>query len=75
LIEKNSSPQEAPRFQVAQVFLDQSMRSMHDSVHGRPADLVFNSIWMKSGYPTGKTDNRRTSWSRERPRSIRFIID
>jgi hypothetical protein len=58
LIEKKSSPQEAPRLQVPRVFLDQTVRSMHEAVQGRPADLVFNLIWMKSGYRTGNTDNR-----------------
>jgi hypothetical protein len=62
LMEKKSSPQEEPRFQVAPVFLDQTIRSMHDAVQGRPADLVFTSIWMKSGYPTGRIDNRRSWW-------------
>jgi hypothetical protein len=75
LIEKESSPQEEPRLQVSRVFLDQTVRSMHEAVQSRPADLVFNSILTKSGYPTGKTDNGRRWWSREPPRSIPFIID
>jgi hypothetical protein len=75
LIEKKSSRQEPPRLQVPQVFLDQRIRSRHDTLQGRPVDLVFNSILMKSGYPTGKTDNRRRWWYREPPRSIPFIID
>jgi hypothetical protein len=42
LIEKRSSPQEAPRLQVPQVLLNRNVRSMHEAVQGRPADLVFN---------------------------------
>jgi hypothetical protein len=42
LIDEKSSPQEAPRLQVVRVFLDQTGRSVHDAVQGRPADLVFN---------------------------------
>jgi hypothetical protein len=75
LIEKKRSPGEESRLQVLQVFLDQTVRGMHDAVQGRPADLVFNSIWMKSGYPTGKIDIRRRLWSREPARFIPFIID
>jgi hypothetical protein len=75
LIEQISSPQEAPRLQVPQVFLDQTVRSIHDAIQGRPADLVFNSIWMKSRYRTGKIDNRRRWSFREPPHSIPFIID
>jgi hypothetical protein len=75
LIEKKSSPQEAPRLRVPRMFLDQTVRSMYEAVQGRPADRVWNSILMKSGYPTGKTDNGRRWWSRELPRSIPFIID
>jgi hypothetical protein len=75
LIEKKSSAQEEPCLQVQRVFLDQTVRNMHDAVQSRPADLVFNLILMKSGYPTRKTDNRRKWWSREPPRSIPFIID
>jgi hypothetical protein len=63
LIEKKSSPQEEPRLQVPRVFLDQTVRGMHEAVQGRPADLAFNSILMKSGYRTGNTDNRRRLWS------------
>jgi hypothetical protein len=59
LIEKKSSRQKEPRLQVSRVFLDQTGGSMHDAVQGRPADLVFNSIWMKSGYPTRRIDNQR----------------
>jgi hypothetical protein len=68
VIEKKGSPQEELRLQVARVFPDQIVRSMHEAVQGRPADLVFNSIWMKSGYPTGKTDNRRRWCPRNRRR-------
>jgi hypothetical protein len=42
LIEKKSSPQKEPRLQVPRVFLDQTGRSMHDAVQGRPSDLVFD---------------------------------
>jgi hypothetical protein len=42
LIEKKSSPQEAPRLQVPRVFLDQTARRMHGAVQGRPADLALN---------------------------------
>jgi hypothetical protein len=59
LIEKKSSPHEGLRLQVPQMFLDQTVRRMHDAAQGRPADLVFNSIEMKSAYPTGRIDNRR----------------
>jgi hypothetical protein len=75
LIEKKNSPQEQPRLQVPRVFPDQTACSMHEAAQGRPADLVFNSILMKSRYPTGKTDNRRRWLFREAPHSIRFIID
>jgi hypothetical protein len=75
LIEKKISPQEEPRLQVLRVFLDQTVRRMHEAVQGRPADLVFNSVLMKSRYPTGNTDNGRRWWLREPPRSIPFIID
>jgi hypothetical protein len=54
LIEKSSSSQEARHLQVPRVFLDDTVRSMHDAVQGRPADLVFNSILMKSGHPLGR---------------------
>jgi hypothetical protein len=59
LIEKKSPRQDEPRLQVPRLFLDQTVRGMHEAVQGRPADLVLNSILMKSGYPTAKTDNRR----------------
>jgi hypothetical protein len=75
LTEKKTSRREAPRLQVPRMFLAQTVRSMHEAVQGRPADMVFNSILMKSGYPTGKTANRRRWWCREPPRSVRFIID
>jgi hypothetical protein len=75
LMEKKSSPHEAPRLQVPRVFLDQTVRSMREAAQGRPADLVVNSILVKSGYRTGKTDSRRRWWSREPRRSIPFIID
>jgi hypothetical protein len=42
LIKKKSSPQEAARLQVPTTFLDQTVRRMHDAVHGRPGDLMFN---------------------------------
>jgi hypothetical protein len=74
LIEKKGSPQEAARSQVPRVFLDRTICSMHEAVQSRPDDLVFNSILMKSGYSTGKTDNGRW-WFREPPRSIPFILD
>jgi hypothetical protein len=61
LIEKKRSPQEQPRLQVPRMFLDQTARSMRDAVQGRSADLVFNSIEMKSGYPTRTIDNG-TGW-------------
>jgi hypothetical protein len=41
----------------------------------RVVQSICYSIWAKSRYPTGKTDNRRRSWSREARRPIRFIID
>jgi hypothetical protein len=41
LIEKRSSPQEEPRLQVPGVFVDQTVRSRHNAVQGRPDDLVF----------------------------------
>jgi hypothetical protein len=44
LMEKKCSRQEEPRLQVPRVFLDQTVRSMHEMVHGRPPDLVLNSI-------------------------------
>jgi transposase len=59
LIERTSSPQDEPRFQVSRVFLDQNVCIMHKAAQGRPTDLVFHLVLMKSGYPTGKTDNRR----------------
>jgi hypothetical protein len=75
LIEKKSSPQQDTRLQVLGIFLDQTVRNMHETVQGRPADLMFNSTWTKSGHPTRKINNRRRWWSREPSRSIRFIID
>jgi hypothetical protein len=33
---------EAPRLQIPRVFLDQTVRSMHEAVQGRPVDLVLN---------------------------------
>jgi hypothetical protein len=39
-MEKQSSPQGEPQLQVPRVFLDQTGRSMHEAVQGRPADLV-----------------------------------
>jgi hypothetical protein len=42
LIDKKSSPQEVPRLQVPQVFIDRTVRGMHEAVQDRPADLVFN---------------------------------
>jgi hypothetical protein len=75
LIEQKSSPHEAPHLQVPRVFLDQTVHSMHEAVQGRPADPVFDSILMNSGYPTGRIDNGRRWWFREPPRSIRLIID
>jgi hypothetical protein len=74
LIEKESSPQEEPRVQVPHPFLDQTGRGMHDAVRGRPGDLVFDSISVKSGYPTARIDNRRGWLFRSPPRSNRFII-
>jgi hypothetical protein len=59
LIEQKSSPQEEPCLPVPRVFLDQTAPSMHEAVQGRLADVVFDSILMKSGYPSGKTDNGR----------------
>jgi hypothetical protein len=42
LLEKNSSPAEAPRLHVPRVFLDQTIHNMHNAGQDRPADLVFN---------------------------------
>jgi hypothetical protein len=42
LIEKKSSPQEAPGLQVPRVFLDHTACSMYDAVQDRLAELVFN---------------------------------
>jgi hypothetical protein len=42
LIETKSMPQEEPRLQVLRLFLDATLRSMAEAVHGCPADLVFN---------------------------------
>jgi hypothetical protein len=39
---EESSPSEVPRLHVPHVFLDQTVRSMHEAVQGRPAHLVFN---------------------------------
>jgi hypothetical protein len=75
LIKTKSSPQEDPRLQVPRGFRDQTIRNMYEAVQGRPADLVLNSILMKSGYPTGRIDNGRRWWLREPPLSIRFIIN
>jgi hypothetical protein len=42
LTEKKSSPQEEPRLQVPQVFLEETIRTMHETLQGCPLDLVFN---------------------------------
>ena len=42
LTEKKSSPQEEARLQVPRVFLDETIRSMHEAVQGCASDLVFN---------------------------------
>jgi hypothetical protein len=42
LTEKKSSPQEEPHLQVPQMFLEERMRSMHETLQGCPVDLVFD---------------------------------
>jgi hypothetical protein len=76
LIEKKGSPQDAPRLRVPEVFVDQTVRSKHGcTMLYRVVQPIWCSILMKSGYPTGKTDNRRRWWFREPSSSIPFIID
>jgi hypothetical protein len=38
--EKQSSPQEEPHLQVPRIFLEETIRSLHETLHGCPADLV-----------------------------------
>jgi hypothetical protein len=40
--EKKSSPQEEPPLQVPQIFLEEPIGSMHQTLQGCPVDLVFN---------------------------------
>jgi hypothetical protein len=42
LTEKESSPQEEPRLQVSRIFLKETIRSMHETLQGCPADLAVN---------------------------------
>jgi hypothetical protein len=42
LTEKKSSPQEEKRLQVPRVFLEETIRTMHETIPGRPSQLVFN---------------------------------
>jgi hypothetical protein len=42
LPEKQSSPREEPPLQVPRIFLEETIRSMHETRQGCPADLVFN---------------------------------
>jgi hypothetical protein len=42
LTEKKSSPQEEARLQVPRVFLEETIWTMHETIKGRPSELVFN---------------------------------
>jgi hypothetical protein len=42
LTEKKSSPQEETRLQVPRVFLEKTIRTIHETIQGRPSELVFN---------------------------------
>jgi hypothetical protein len=42
LTEKESSPQEEPRLQVLQIFVEQIRRLVHKTLQGCPDDLIFN---------------------------------
>jgi hypothetical protein len=42
LTEKKSSTQEEPRLQVPRIFLEKTIRSMHETLEGCPVDLVFD---------------------------------
>jgi hypothetical protein len=42
LTEKKSSPQQETRLQVPRVFLEETIRMMHETIQGRPSELVFN---------------------------------
>jgi hypothetical protein len=42
LTEKKSSPPDEPRLQVPRIFLEETRRSVYETVQDRPADLVFN---------------------------------
>jgi hypothetical protein len=42
LTEQKSSPQEEPRFQVPRIFLEKTIRRIHETLQGCPLDLVFN---------------------------------
>jgi hypothetical protein len=40
--EKTSSPQQKPRLQVPRIFLEEPIRSMHETLQGCPADFLVN---------------------------------
>jgi hypothetical protein len=42
LTEKKSSPQEETCLQVPRVFLEETIRTMHETIQGRPSELVFH---------------------------------
>jgi hypothetical protein len=42
LTEKKSSPPEETRLQVPRVFLEETIRTMHETIQRRPSELVFN---------------------------------
>jgi glutaredoxin len=42
LSEKKSSPQEEPRLQVPQIFLEETIRRIQEALQCCPADLVFS---------------------------------
>jgi hypothetical protein len=42
LTEKKRSPQEEPRLQVPQIFLEETIISMHETLQSYPVDLLFN---------------------------------
>jgi hypothetical protein len=42
LTEKKSFPSEEPRLQVPRIFLEETIRSLHETLQACPADLAFN---------------------------------
>jgi hypothetical protein len=60
LIEGKSTPQEEPRLQVPPIFVDETIRCVHEAVNDCPSDFVFNLDEVAISEWEDRKSNQRT---------------